>query len=141
MTTTRIQDSINEYMTTNHLTHIDELWVVVKYDVEVLSSAACINRRFDSIDDYEVVNKIEESGEPIQMTTSYEEVKAALAGKSSEYYRGGDILYKRGYAAFGYEVEWNDDYEEFEIVDELGGSEAPTVTPFWEAEENEEDGD
>ena len=139
MTTTRIQDSINEYMIANKL--IDaEIWVVVEFDAwEILNPYQVKRKEWNRIDESKVVDEAEESGRPIAIVTDLEAVETILNRKHCEYFvDSGNMLDAHGFMAFQYSVHWNDDYEEFEL-DNLGSWDAEWLPNFWEAEAEDEE--
>ncbi len=127
-----ITEAARDYMRTNNLESIPELWFVVEYDVEVLSNSKTALKMFDKIDQDKLLNDIEQDGIVTLITTDEKEAAAALEGKHSNYYEHGGITYKEGFATFGYEITYDADFDEVEFVCNLGDSEAPTRTPFWE---------
>ena len=132
MYTSDIDRAISGYIADNHLTGRNELYAVVRYDVEVHHHCySSRDHKWDNIDEGDLLNAMEADGSPIAIVSTFREADALLSGKTCEFYMGGDILYKRGYAAFGYVVSIDEDGE---LVYDCNVSawEAPQLLPFWE---------
>ncbi len=130
-----ISEALESYLKKNHLTHADELIVLVGYDIEIgmrYRDHGRLHDPMDSIDDGDVLSRIENSGIPFDIVTSWAAAETQLKDKACEFYmQGNAYLYKRGYAAFGYEVSLDEDGN-LVYDDNTGAEEADTLKPFWE---------
>ena len=118
-------EAMEKYMTDHHLTDAT-VYAVLDYDVEIhpRNYGKGYERVFDAD---EIDLAIVDNTMPTLLTEDEVVANAALSGKHSERYQGGNIWYQRGTAYYACHLVWDADNEWFSIEDT-----DYRLAPLWE---------
>lgn len=137
-----INEALENYLAEHHLSHADQLIVLVRFDIEIGMRFYDHGRLHDPLKKFEyrdLLDEIESRGIPFDVVTSWDEARRQLKNKCCEFYMSGSYLFKRGCAALEYAVSLDEDDKVIWDDDSCANfEEADTLKPFWERQ-NEED--